>query len=65
MTVHGVTKDQTWNVNATRQGNRLSGTATTNFKFADYGMQAPRVPMVLSIVDDIRLEVALNATQAQ
>jgi polyisoprenoid-binding protein YceI len=65
MTVHGVTKEQTWNVMASRQGNQLTGTATTTFKFGDYGMEAPRVPMVLSVVDEIKLEVKLSATQSQ
>ena len=64
MTVHGVTRDQTWQVTARREGNGLTGTATTNFKFGDFGMEAPRVPVVLSVMDDIRLEIALNATQA-
>ena len=63
MTVHGVTKDQTWQVTASRQANQLTGTATTTFKFGDYAMTQPRVPMVLSIVDEIRLEVKLVATQ--
>ena len=63
LTVHGVTKEQTWDVTAQRQGSRLTGNATTSFKFADYGMQPPRVPMVLSVVDEIRLEVQLEATQ--
>ena len=64
MTAHGVTKEQTWDVTAQRSGNQLTGTATTSFKFADFGMQAPRVPMVLSVVDEIRLEVKLDATLA-
>ncbi|HET7771370.1 MAG TPA: YceI family protein [Chloroflexota bacterium] len=64
MTIRGVTRDQDWSVTAQRQGNQLSGTATTSFKFGDFNMTPPRVPMVLSIVDDIRLEVKLVATQA-
>jgi polyisoprenoid-binding protein YceI len=64
MTVHGVTKEQTWDVQATRSGNHLSGTATTSFKFGDFGMTPPRVPVVLSVVDEIRLEVKLAATVA-
>ncbi|HEX2324671.1 MAG TPA: YceI family protein, partial [Chloroflexota bacterium] len=64
MTVHGVTRDQTWQVTARREGNNLTGTATTSFAFGDYGMQPPRVPVVLSVVDEIRLEVALVGAQA-
>jgi polyisoprenoid-binding protein YceI len=64
LTVHGVTKEQVWDVKAQRSGGQLTGTATTNFKFADYNMQPPRVPMVLSVVDEIRLELNLDATLA-
>lgn len=64
MTIRGVQKELTWDVKARREGTQLSGTATTSFKFGDFGMSPPRVPLVLSIVDDIRLEVELVATQA-
>ncbi|MGH2353911.1 MAG: YceI family protein [Chloroflexota bacterium] len=64
MTIHGVQKEITWDVTATREGNRLAGTATTSFKFGDFGMTPPRVPVVLSVTDEIRLEVDLVATQA-
>ncbi len=63
LTVHGVTKEQTWDVTATRAGNQLTGNATTSFTFEDYGMSPPRVPVVLSVVDEIRLEVHLEAMQ--
>lgn len=62
MTAHGVTRESTWDVTAKRDGNQLSGVATTSFKFGDFGMSPPRVPLVLSVVDDIRLEVKLEAT---
>jgi polyisoprenoid-binding protein YceI len=63
MTVHGVQQDITWDVKAARQGQQLTGTATTAVTFADFGMTAPKVPVVLSVVDEIRLEIALVATQ--
>ncbi|CAA9253133.1 MAG: hypothetical protein AVDCRST_MAG77-2201 [uncultured Chloroflexi bacterium] len=64
MTVHGVTKEVTWDVTARREGGQLTGKATTAVKFGDFGMAAPRVPLVLSIVDEIRLELDLVASQA-
>ncbi len=57
MTVHGVTRPVTWDVTARLAGNDLSGTATTSFKFGDFGMTTPRVAVVLSVEDNIRLEV--------
>ena len=63
MTVHGVQKEVTWDVTAARDGANLTGTATTAFKFGDFGMQPPQVAVVLSVEDDIRLEVNLVASQ--
>ncbi len=64
MSVHGVQKDVTWDVKAARQAQQLTGTATTTVSFADFGMTAPKVPVVLSVVDEIRLELNLLATLA-
>jgi polyisoprenoid-binding protein YceI len=62
-TIHGVQKEVTWDVTATRDGNALNGTATTAFTFGDFGMTPPSARSVISVVDAIRLEVALAATQ--
>lgn len=56
LTVHGVTRATTWTVTATATGAGWTGKAFTNVKFGDFGMTQPRVPVVLSVVDDIRLE---------
>lgn len=65
MTVHGVTKDVTFSVTATRSGPDLTATATLTpaIRFGTFGMQQPRVPTVISIKDEIRLEVHLVAKQ--
>ena len=64
MTVHGVEKEITWDVTARREGQTVTGAATTKFQFGDFGLQRPQVPVVLSIIDEIRLEVQLVAKQA-
>jgi polyisoprenoid-binding protein YceI len=64
MTVRGVQKEVTWDVTAQRNGNSLVGEARTALKFGDFNLSQPRVPLVLSITDDIRLEVSLVANQA-
>src|SRR5687768_7160740 len=51
LTVKGVTKPTTWDVDATFTGGRVNGTAATTFTFADFGLQQPRVPVVLSVAD--------------
>ena len=56
LTVHGVTRPTVWNVTATVNDGAIRGRATTNVKFGDFGMERPRVAVVLSVVDDIRLE---------
>lgn len=65
MTVRGVTKEVTFSVKGTRDGAKLTATATADptWKFADFGMTAPRVASVLSIEDEIRVEIALVATE--
>lgn len=60
LTVHGVTKPTTWNVDATFAGGRVSGTATTSFPFAEFGLTQPRVPVVLSVSDTIKLEYTFS-----
>jgi polyisoprenoid-binding protein YceI len=65
MTIHGQTKSVSFAVTATRAGGKLTATAIAApaWKFADFGMTVPRVASVLSIEDDIRLEIALVATE--
>jgi polyisoprenoid-binding protein YceI len=65
LTIHGKTKEVTFDVVAKRTGNELTATATAapSWKFADFGMTAPSVPFrVVSIVDEIRVTVDLVAT---
>jgi polyisoprenoid-binding protein YceI len=65
MTLHGKTKEVTFDVSAKRSGNDLTATATAapSWKFADFGMSAPSVPFrVVSVVDEIRVVVDLVAT---
>lgn len=64
MTVRGVEREVTWDVTAQRTEAGFTGTATTSLKFGDFNLNQPRVPLVLSITDDIRLEVTLVAAQA-
>jgi polyisoprenoid-binding protein YceI len=56
LTVHGATHPTTWQVTARAEGNGIVGTATTAFTFKDFGLEQPRVPVVLSVADTIRLE---------
>lgn len=67
MTIRGVTRDVTFDVVAKRTDAQLAAkaTATPTWKFADFGLRVPSVPLrVVSIVDEIRLVVDLVATAA-
>lgn len=66
LTVHGVTKPATWTATATRAGRDLTGTATTLVHWADFGLGKPQaaVTQVVSVSDDIRLELIFVGTQA-
>ncbi len=64
LTIHGVTKDVTFAVDATRTGGALTATATLDptFKFEDFGMSQPAAPgRVISVVDEIHLVIDLVA----
>jgi polyisoprenoid-binding protein YceI len=64
LTIHGVTEPATWTVIAQVNGNEVTGQATTSFKFEDFGMSPPQSMMVLSVVDDVKLEVTLHLTRS-
>ena len=59
MTAHGKTAPITWQGIATVDNNNgiVAGRATTEFKFETFGMTPPQVARVMSVNDDINLEV--------
>ena len=60
-TIHGVQKEVTWKVTAKRDGATITGKATATVTFGDFKMTIPRVAAVLSVKDEIRLEIDLTA----
>jgi polyisoprenoid-binding protein YceI len=65
VTIKGKTKEVTFDVTAKRDGGDLIATATANpsWKFGDFGMTAPSVPLrVLSVTDEIRAAIDIVAT---
>ncbi len=61
MTVNSFEREVRWNVTADRKGHDLNVKASTAFKFGLFGMEPPRRGPVLSIVDEIRMEIELAA----
>jgi polyisoprenoid-binding protein YceI len=59
LTVKEVTRRVTWEATAHFDGPRVTVRARTAFHFADFGLRAPRVSVVLGVEDDIKLEADL------
>lgn len=57
MTLHGVTKEVTWNVVATFGNDMVGGRATTSFEFATFNLAKPTLARLLSVDDKIALEI--------
>ena len=63
MKIHGVERQLTWPVQVTRSTGEVRVQGTTAFKFGDYGMAVPANRLILSVVDDVRLEIDLVARE--
>lgn len=57
--VRDVTRRITWEATMTFEGREVSVRARTVFRFEEFGLRIPRVAVVLSVEDTIRLEVDL------
>jgi polyisoprenoid-binding protein YceI len=62
LTIRHVTRPVTWKVTATFTGTTVRGTGSTRFTFDDFELTQPRVPVVLSVADTIRLEHQFTLT---
>ena len=59
LTVKDVTRRVGWSATASFEGPRVTVRARTAFRFGDFGLRIPRVSVVLSVDDDIKLEADL------
>ena len=59
LTVKEVTRRVSWSATASFEGPRVTVRARTAFRFGDFGLRVPRVSVVLSVDDDIKLEADL------
>lgn len=65
LTLRGVTRPASWTATARFDGENVSGNAATSFTFTDFGLMQPRVRVVLSVADTIRLEYAFRFERAK
>lgn len=63
-TLHGVTKEITWNVVATLRPDGVAGRATTTVDFATFGMTKPSLARLLSVEDKIYLEIEFRCARS-
>jgi polyisoprenoid-binding protein YceI len=56
LVLKGVPHPTVWNVTARPEGQNVVGSASTAFTFKDVGLDQPKVPVVLSVADTIKLE---------
>ena len=63
LTVRGVTRPTIWKGTAQFESGRIVGSAATAFTFDDIQIEQPRVPVLLSVADTIRLEINFNLIQ--
>ena len=63
LTIRDVTKPVTWQVNGTANNQAATGQAVTTFKFEDFNLPQPRVPVVLSVQDQITLTVSMSIVE--
>lgn len=61
MRIHGVDREMTWPLVVTRSGGDVRAKGMMTFKFGDHGMAVPANRMILSVVDEVRLEVDIAA----
>lgn len=57
LTLHGHTRPTVWQISADFGPKTVTGLATTAFPFATFGISIPQVARVLSVADNIRLEL--------
>ena len=62
MTIKTTTKRLTWIIKCSNNGSNLIGKATTEFTFGDFNITKPSAMSVVSVEDEIRLEIDFEAT---
>lgn len=63
LTVRDTTRPITWNVKAVKNGNRLTGEATTFLMMKDWGVEPPDIAGVLIVKDGVTLTVTFTFEQ--
>ena len=60
LTIHGVTKEVTWNGISTFSPNLLSGRASTDINFDQFGLTKPKIGRLVAVGDKLTLEMVFK-----
>jgi len=63
-TLHGVTKETTWNVVATFGNDLVGGRATTTFDLGTFNLTKPSLARLLSVDDKVELEIEFRCKRS-
>jgi polyisoprenoid-binding protein YceI len=64
MTLHGVTKEATWNIVATFGNDQVAGRATTTVLFPTFNLTKPSLARLMSVDDKIELEIEFKCKRS-
>ena len=64
MTLHGVTKEVTWNIVATFGNDQVAGRATTTLLFTTFNISKPSLARIMSVDDKIELEIEFRCKRS-
>ena len=64
LTIHGETKLVAWEATVTKDGETITGSAKTSFNMPDFNIEQPIVGPVISVDENVALEIDLTANQA-
>jgi polyisoprenoid-binding protein YceI len=65
LTIHGMTLEKTFDVAVTvASETQLTGLGSTTITHQEYELSIPRVPLVASVEDEVKLEIEFNAVAA-
>jgi polyisoprenoid-binding protein YceI len=63
LSLHGVQKELTWELKLRRESNVITGLATVNVLFSDFGVSPPNIAGFVSVQDDVTLQMQIVAQQ--
>jgi polyisoprenoid-binding protein YceI len=62
LSIHGVTREVTWEVKAKREGHVMTALATVELRYADFNITPPNIAGFVSLTDTFTIQVQVVAT---